>query len=119
MDARVGEHMAVVWKRLSEIPLIATRSIVGVWTSPPKVDGRPGPASSIRTMRMFGEPAGSRRGSTRRLYTDSCIVRPAMLADGVGGKGRESCLIALLSALIIFLSFVILEQTDSCERASL
>src|SRR5690242_20719221 len=32
------------------------------------------------------------------------MVRPAMLADGVGGKGRESCLIALLFALIVLSS---------------
>jgi hypothetical protein len=41
-----------------------------------------------------------KRGSTGGLYTDSCIVRPAMLADGVGGKGRESCLQILSSAHI-------------------
>ena len=54
-------------------------------------DGRPGPASSMSTIRMFGASAGRRRGSTRRLYTDSCIVRPVMLADRVGGNGSTSC----------------------------
>ena len=33
--ARVGEHMAVEWKRLKEIPIFATRSSVGVLISPP------------------------------------------------------------------------------------
>ena len=40
---------------------------------------------------MFGASLGRRRGSTRCLYTESCIVRPAMLADGVGGNGSTSC----------------------------
>src|SRR2546422_10342867 len=29
------------------------------------------------------------------------MVRPAILAEGVGGNGRESCLIALSSGLIV------------------
>src|SRR5580658_3523783 len=39
------------------------RSIVRVVTSPPKVVGKPGPASSISTIRMLGTSCGSRRGS--------------------------------------------------------
>ncbi len=34
-DARVGEHMAVEWNRLYEMPLFATRLSVGVLISPP------------------------------------------------------------------------------------
>src|SRR5258707_9691742 len=102
MAARVGEHMAVVWKRLYAIPSLTTRSIVGVWTSPPKADGRPGPASSIRTMRKFGEPAGSRGGSTRLVYTASYMVRPPNAASGEGGKEREYCLFAVAAARIVF-----------------
>ena len=85
-----GEHIAVVWKRLYAIPSPLRRSIVFVATSPPSVLGKPGPASSIRTTRMFGASSGSRRGVTRRWYTDSCIVLPATLADGVGGNGKAS-----------------------------
>ncbi len=50
--------MAVVWKRLKAIPSPAMRSIVFVVTSPPKVVGSPGPASSIRTTRMLGASSG-------------------------------------------------------------
>ena len=32
---RVGEHMAVEWKRLYETPIFATRLSVGVLISPP------------------------------------------------------------------------------------
>lgn len=40
---------------------------------------------------MFGASAGSLGGVTRCRYTDSCIVRPARLAEGVGGNGSTSC----------------------------
>src|SRR6478735_9603190 len=63
------------------------RSIVAVRTSPPNVVGRPGPASSISTITIFGESSCSRGGVTRWAYVDSCKVRPATLADGVGGNG--------------------------------
>jgi hypothetical protein len=59
----VGEHIAVVWNRLYAIPSLTMRSIVGVWISPPNVAGRAGPASSIRTMRMFGASAGAAEAS--------------------------------------------------------
>ena len=36
--------------------------------------------------RILGQPPRL----TRCSYTDSCIVRPAMLADGVGGNGNTS-----------------------------
>ncbi len=39
---------------------------------------------------MFGASGGRRRCCARGLYTDSCMVRPAMLPDGVGGNGRVS-----------------------------
>src|ERR1017187_8978108 len=73
------------------------RSIVLVVISPPKVVGNPGPASSIRTRRMLGASSGKRLGAGCGLYTDSCIVRPAMLPEGVGGNGRESCFSTLPS----------------------
>src|ERR1700730_6657005 len=48
----------------------------------------------MSTMRMFGAPAGRWRGAGSGLYTDSCIVRLAMLPEGLGGNGRTSCAIA-------------------------
>jgi len=67
------------------------RVSVSVRTSPPNVLGSPGPASSISTIKMFGASSGRRRGGTRWAYTDSCMVRPATLAEGVGGNGSTSC----------------------------
>ena len=61
--ARVGEQSAVVWKRLNLSPAPARRSAVGVWQGPPKALELPKPASSIRTIRTFGAPAGGRSGS--------------------------------------------------------
>ena len=44
-------------------PSPASRSAVGVWQGPPKALEQPKPASSIRTIRTFGAPAGGRSGS--------------------------------------------------------
>jgi hypothetical protein len=41
-------------------------------------------------MRIFGAFAGKRFGSIRHLWTESCNVRPATLAEGVDGNGRTS-----------------------------
>ena len=60
---------------------------VGVWAKPPKVSGVPKPASSMSTMSTLGAPWQA-LGSTRRLWTDSCSVGPALLADGGVGNGR-------------------------------
>jgi hypothetical protein len=108
-----GEHIAVVWNRLNPIPSPMTRDRVSVLTSPPKVSGRPGPASSMRTTRIFGASFGSLDGTTRWWYSDSCIVRPAMLADGVGGKGRVSC---GCIRQVTFLSVVWGTQLQYCPR---
>jgi hypothetical protein len=89
-DARVGEQIAVVWKRFKLTSSAHTRSIVAVRTSPPNVDGSAGPASSMSTMTMFGASSGRCRAGSRCAYTDSCIVRPATLAEGTGGKGSTS-----------------------------
>ena len=62
-----SEHIAVLWKRLYDTPVLWTRERVGVRTSPPNVSGRPGPASSIRMMTMFGASGASRLGSCRHL----------------------------------------------------
>jgi hypothetical protein len=59
----VGEHSAVVWKRLNFNPSAASRSAVGVVHGPPKALEAPKPVSSIRTMSTFGAPSGGRSGS--------------------------------------------------------
>ena len=53
---RVGEHSAVVWKRVYFRPLAASFSTVGVWQGPPKALEEPNPASSIRTISTLGAP---------------------------------------------------------------
>ena len=58
--ARVGEHSAVVWKRLNFSPPAARRSAFGVAHGPPNALDEPKPASSIRTTSTFGAPAGGR-----------------------------------------------------------
>src|SRR5208337_978345 len=70
------------------MPSLARRVRVGVWTSPPKVSGRPKPTSSRRTMRIFGALGGRWFGTARRTWVDSCSVGPAVLAVGTGGNGR-------------------------------
>src|SRR3954453_15318156 len=61
--ARVGEHSAVVWKRLYFRPSAARRSAVGVAHGPPNALEAPNPASSSRITSTFGAPAGGRTGS--------------------------------------------------------
>src|SRR6516225_6299559 len=57
--ALVGEQRAVVWYILYRSPLSARRWKLGVWIGPPKVLLAPKPTSSVKIMRMFGEPAGA------------------------------------------------------------
>ncbi len=57
---RVGEHSAVVWKRLSFNPFAASRSATGVLHGPPNADDAPKPTSSISTISTFGAPSGGR-----------------------------------------------------------
>ena len=61
--ARVGEHSAVVWKRLNFKPAAASRSAFGVAHGPPNALEEPNPASSISTTSTFGAPAGGRSSS--------------------------------------------------------
>ena len=56
----MGEHSAVVWKRMYLSPPWASRSAVGVWHGPPNADDEPKPASSIRTTSTLGAPLGGR-----------------------------------------------------------
>ena len=60
---RVGEHSAVVWKRVYFRPPAASRSKLGVWQGPPNALDAPNPTSSIRTMRTLGAPSGGRSGT--------------------------------------------------------
>src|SRR6478736_4115915 len=60
---RVGEHSAVVWKRLYLRPPAARRSAVGVVHGPPNALDAPKPQSSMRTIRTFGAPSGGSNGS--------------------------------------------------------
>ena len=60
---RVGEHSAVVWKRLYLSPFSASRSAVGVAHGPPNALEAPKPTSSSSTTSTFGAPSGGRSGS--------------------------------------------------------
>lgn len=60
---RVGEHSAVVWKRVSFTPSPASRSATGVLHGPPNADVAPNPTSSISTTSTFGAPLGGRRAT--------------------------------------------------------
>jgi hypothetical protein len=60
--ARVGEHNAVVWNRVSFKPPAARCSAVGMLTGPPKALEAPKPTSSSSTTSTFGAPAGGRSG---------------------------------------------------------
>jgi hypothetical protein len=60
---RVGEHNAVVWKRLYFNPPADSRSATGIFTGPPNVLDAPKPTSSINTISTLGAPAGGRKGS--------------------------------------------------------
>ena len=60
---RVGEHSAVVWKRLYFSPDAANFSALGVWQGPPKALDDPNPASSMRMSSTFGAPSGGRNCS--------------------------------------------------------
>jgi hypothetical protein len=87
--ARVGEHNAVVWKRLKRSPAAASRSAFGVSHGPPNALDAPNPVSSIRTMRTFGAPSGGRSGSMGGNAVSgslaSYVVRPTY---SLGGMGR-------------------------------
>ena len=64
---RVGEHRAVVWKRLYFKPPAASFSAFGVWQGPPKALDDPNPASSMSTDQgTFGAPFGGAQLLDRR-----------------------------------------------------
>src|SRR5215471_2945517 len=86
--ARVGEHSAVVWKRLNRSPSAASRSIVGEGTSPPNVLNCPKPASSIRISTTFGAPLGAATGCGNFAGSESFQVRPTVPGKWKSGRGR-------------------------------
>ncbi|QIX26481.1 hypothetical protein ncot_07580 [Nocardioides sp. JQ2195] len=53
-EARVGEQIAVAWKRLWRNPSPASSATAGVSTGPPKGIEAPNPTSSSRTMTTLG-----------------------------------------------------------------
>jgi len=56
IEARDGEHNAVVWKLLYRKPLAANLSIFGVSVKPPKLPKCPKPVSSSSINNTFGVP---------------------------------------------------------------
>ncbi len=70
----VGEHKAVVWKRLYFSPLAANRSAVGVWIGPPKALEAPKPQSSISTISTLGAPLGGRSGSIGGYFVSGSLA---------------------------------------------
>src|SRR5512143_3790652 len=85
---RVGEHNAVVWKRLYLSPFAASRSAVGICTGPPKADEAPKPVSSSSTISTLGAPAGGRSGSMGGYLVSgslaSYVVNPTCVGSGIG-----------------------------------
>src|SRR3954451_9347444 len=85
---RVGEHSAVVWKRLYFRPFAARRSAVGVAHGPPNALAAPNPTSSSNTTSTFGAPAGGRSGSIGGNLTRGSLASsntgPAYGRSGIG-----------------------------------
>src|SRR5262245_26801452 len=87
--ARVGEHSAVVWKRLYLIPRLASLSNVGVGIGPPKVLAAPKPTSSVMMSKTFGAPLGALT-SLGKSGLDVRAMRSIWPLNGASGLGRDS-----------------------------
>jgi hypothetical protein len=91
---RVGEHNAVVWKRLSLTPPTANRSAVGVLHGPPNADDAPKPTSSINTISTLGAPSGGRSSVIGGYFVfgsfASYVVRPTCWGSGMGRMSRRT-----------------------------
>src|SRR3954451_10780033 len=88
---RVGEHSAVVWKRLYFSPFAASRSAVGVAQGPPTALAAPNPTSSSNTTSTFGAPAGGRSGSIAgNDVSGSLASYGSVPSNGVSGTGSTS-----------------------------
>jgi len=89
---RVGEHRAVVWKRLYFRPFDARRSAVGVLHGPPNALAAPKPQSSIRTISTLGAPFGGRSGWIGGNVVSgsfaSYVVSPTCGRSGIGSTSR-------------------------------
>src|SRR5262245_16184608 len=90
--ARVGEHSAVVWKRLYRNPSSASRCNVGVFAGPPNVLVWPKPTSSSRTSRTLGAPFGG-AGNAMTSACESPYVLPMRPLKRGSGRGRMSCVL--------------------------
>ena len=82
---RVGEHSAVVWKRLYFSPAAASFSKAGVLHGPPKALEAPKPTSSSRTIRTLAPPPAGRSGSIGGK------VAFGSFASNADGPGRRCC----------------------------
>src|SRR4051812_20362356 len=87
--ARVGEHSAVVWKRLYLRPRLASLSKVGVGIGPPKVLEAPKPTSSVMMSRTLGASLGALI-SLGKSGLESLALRPTWPLKGGSGRGRLS-----------------------------
>src|SRR5271154_5521510 len=103
MAWRVGEHSAVVWKRLYFRPAAASFSAFGVWQGPPKALEEPNPASSRRIISTLGAPLGGRNCSIGGFCVSgsfaSKVIRPTRSVFGIGRCERW-----FLSSLLIDLA---------------
>src|SRR3954452_17801724 len=92
---RVGEHNAVVWKRLYFSPFAARRSAVGVAHGPPNALAAPNPTSSSKTTSTFGASGGGRSGSIAANDVSgslaSYVISPANRRSGIGNTSRPAC----------------------------
>src|SRR4029077_19030553 len=97
---RVGEHRAVVWKRLYFRPPAARFFAFRVWHGRPQALEEPKPASSIRMISTLGAPLGGRSCSMGGDLLSGSFASYAMsVVRSVFGIGRwERC---LLSSLLI------------------
>ena len=95
--ARVGEHSAVVWKRLYFRPDAASRSAVGVAHGPPNALDAPNPTSSSRITNTFGAPAGGRSGVIGGNFVSGSfvvyVVRLTGFKSGIGSTWRGTSVI--------------------------
>src|SRR5262249_40111347 len=82
--ARVGEHSAVVWKRLYFRPFLASLSRVGVGIGPPNVLDAPKPTSSVRIRSTLGAPLGAWTSRGKSGF-ESLTVRPILPLTGGSG----------------------------------
>src|SRR5262245_20542712 len=85
--ARVGEHRAVVWKRLYFRPFFASLSKFGVGIGPPNVLDAPKPTSSVMMSSTFGAPFGAWT-SLGKSGVEPLTVRPILPWNGGSGFGR-------------------------------